>query len=178
MVTKLGLRPTARECGISHVALLKAESEDRVPKRVDGLFDVAACKRALSENSSPKKSRAGRSQQKRPRPDPTESCEDDGEEDTAPRSGTLAAVTLQLEKEKLRALRQKTDREEGSLVEVTPINAFVAGMIIKARDELVRIGAELADQLARESDPAKCRAFVDDRISQALENLKAYKPPA
>ena len=39
MSERLGLRPTAKKLGISHVALLNAEREGRVPKRgADGLL--------------------------------------------------------------------------------------------------------------------------------------------
>jgi hypothetical protein len=48
-------------------------------------------------------------------------------------------------------------------------------MIMKARDELARIGAELADKLSQEVDPVKCRSHVDDRIFQVLANLKEYR---
>jgi hypothetical protein len=47
MMPTLGLRAAARQLGISHVGLLKAESTGRVPKRVNGLFDIDACRKAL-----------------------------------------------------------------------------------------------------------------------------------
>jgi hypothetical protein len=177
VVTTLGLRATARELGISHVALLKAESDGRVPRRVAGTFDVEVCRRSLGLNSHPTKSRAGRSQQDRPTPNVApapESSEASSVSDPAKES--IAEAGRQLEWAKVRALNLKTAREEGRLIELIAVNAFVAGMIMRARDELVRIGAELADSLARESDPAKCRALIDDRIFQALENLKQYDP--
>lgn len=169
MVTA-GLRQTALEIGLSHVGLLKAEREGRVPKRVDGLFDVEACRVAIGRNSHPTKARAGRSQQETPTNSP------DDEIETDPESRSIAEAARQLEWEKVRALKQKTDKDEGQLVEIVAVNAFVAGMIMKARDELTRIGAEIADQLAREADPVKCRACVDDRVFQSLENLKEYRP--
>jgi hypothetical protein len=166
----LGLRPAARELGISHVALLKAESDGRVPKRVAGKFDLAACRKALGQNSQPAKSRAARSQQRKAPEAPGE--------DGLPEGSSMAEAARQLEWEKLRAIRLKIDREDSKLVEVVAVNAFVAGMIMKARDELVRIGSELADRLSQETDPAKCRVYVDDRIFLVLANLKEYQPAA
>jgi hypothetical protein len=175
-----GLRATARELGISHVALLKAESDGRVPKRVAGAFDVEVCRKALGLNSHPAKSSAGRSQQlaRRVSPEPVPAAEppEGLASSTDPQGNSVAEAVRQLEWAKVRALTLKIDREEGRLIELVAVNAFVAGMIMRARDELVRIGAEIADTLARESDPVKCRAQVDDRIFQALENLKQYQP--
>jgi hypothetical protein len=173
MITTLGLRAAARAIGVSHVALLKAETDGRVPKRVNGLFDVEACRAAMAANSHPTKARAGRSQQQHKPVIVPAAVEPDEE---GPPAQSIAEAARQLEWEKVRAIRQKTDREEGRLVELIAVNAFVAGMIMKARDELIRIGAEIADVVACESDPVKCRATIDDRIGQALENLKEYRP--
>lgn len=177
MVTTLGLRATSRELGISHAALLKAESEGRVPKRTNGLFDVEITRKALASNSHPTKARAGRSQQHEPAAIVAPIAPPASEPDEAqPDSKSVAEAVRQLEWQKVRALTLKSDREEGRLVELVAVNAFVAGMIMRTRDELVRIGAEIADAVAREADPAKCRATIDDRIFQALENLKQYQP--
>jgi hypothetical protein len=176
--TTLGLRATARAIGISHPALLKAESDGRVPKRVAGMFNVEACKEALRLNSHTIKSQAARSQQKAApeAPEPQTVAEFIGATQPAdPESLSVAEAVRQLEWEKLRALKRKGDREEGRLVDIVAVNAFVAGMIMKARDELARIGAELADKLSQEVDPVKCRSHVDDRIFQVLANLKEYR---
>jgi hypothetical protein len=167
----LGLRAAARELGISHPALLKAERAGRVKKLSDGSFDVEACRTAIEANSSPRHSRIARIQQNRPVPTVIEATP---EEITANR--TLAEAARQLEWEKLRAQKQKTDREAGLLCEVSAVNAYVAGMIIKARDDLSRIGQEISDRLANETDAVKCRVIVDDRIFQVLESLKEYRP--
>lgn len=176
MITTLGLRATARAIGVSHVALLKAETDGRVPKRVNGLFDVDACRKAMSANSHPTKARAGRSQQQKPVVVPAAVVPPAGPDEEGPPPQSIAEAARQLEWQKVRALTLKSDLAEGRLVELVAVNAFVAGMIMKARDELVRIGAEIADALARESDPAKCRAALDDRIFQTLANLKEYRP--
>src|SRR5665213_1710584 len=63
---KLGLRAMARELGISHVALLKAESDGRVPKRYDNVFDVEACRTAFKANTNAIKSAQARKQQRNP----------------------------------------------------------------------------------------------------------------
>lgn len=160
----LGLRAAARELGISHVALLKAAQSGRVTTEPDGSYDIASCRRGLEQNSNPIKTRAGNAPKNRKPGAGT------------PEEESLAEASRQLEWEKVRALQQKTDREDGTLAEVAAVNAFVAGMIIKARDELSRIGSESADALAQQADPAMCRKIVDDRIFQVLDGLKQYQP--
>lgn len=197
----LGLRPTARILGISHPALLKATRSGRAKTLPDGSYDPEAVRVAMALNSHPVKVAAARSQRDAKRATPArparqathraliEKTESAGKPepesappamtvdlDELPDSESLAEAARQHEWEKVRALKQKTDREEGLLVELIPVNAFIAGSITRARDELCRIGAELADQLARETDPVKCRALVDDQIFQSLENLKEYQP--
>lgn len=63
------------------------------------------------------------------------------------------------------------------LVSIGAINAWVAGMIIAARDILLQIGPELADKLAQQSDPIRCREMIDKEIRRALGRLAQYKPP-
>jgi hypothetical protein len=160
----LSLRAAAKELGMSHVGLLKAAQVGRCTAEPDGSYDVEKCRAALAANSNPVRVRAASAES-----EPS---------DSAPEGKSLAEASRKLEWEKVRALQQKTDAEAGKLADVARVNAFVAGMIMKARDELTRIGSESADVLARETDPAKCRSIIDDRIFQVLENLKEYQPAA
>ena len=73
----------------------------------------------------------------------------------------------------LRELELATKR--GEFVEAEKVNAWIAGMIIKARDVLLRMPAELQDRLAQESDPANVRQLLDEEIRRALNCLGAYK---
>lgn len=161
----------AESLGISHPALLRAEKCGRVPKRSDdGKWDVEECSAAMARNSNPTMSKYGRMQQNR-KPDQPPEPE---LEDYTPLDDSLAEANRLLEWEKIRALKQKTDRDAGLLVEVAEVNAFVAGMIMKARDDLSRIGSEVADRLAQEVSPAGCRRVVEDRIFQVLESLREF----
>lgn len=190
----LGLRPAARELGISHVALLKAATTGRVKRLSDGTFDVEACRADLAQNSHPVKSRSARAQQTRgPEPIPEAAISpidtptgsgptDEGpaplfEERLAalPDEGSVAEATRLLEWERLREKRLKVDREEGKLVDVAAVNAFVAGMILEARDELTRIPTEMRDLLAHETDPIQCEALLSLRIQSVLGKLSEYR---
>src|SRR5689334_18927027 len=135
----LGLRAAARELGISHVALLKAEKSGRVARELDGTFDVVKCRVSLERNSNPEKQRQGRSQQKKP--DSLESgvAVSVGDEPKETYSEALRVQAwLKVDRDRL-----ENQKRIGSLVELAPINAYVAGMILKARDELTKIAPEL-----------------------------------
>jgi hypothetical protein len=167
------LTSLAKLVDLSPPGLAKAISDGRAPAIPQGAFDVTAwvqdCRREIKANTRPALSHAARKQQTRL---PASSRDDDSEDGP----DSLAEASRKLEWEKVREKNLKNDQEEGHLVDLTVINAFVASMIMKTRDELTRIGAEIADRLARESDPAKCRDLVDDRISQSLEALTEYRP--
>jgi hypothetical protein len=73
----------------------------------------------------------------------------------------------------IREIEVSVKRRE--LVPIGKINAFVAGMIIKAREELLRIAPELRDRLAQEADPIACEQLVAARIQSALNVLAEYR---
>ena len=161
----LGLRAAARELGISHVALHKAEKAGRVKQEPNGGFDIEKCRKALAENSNPEKQRQARSQRKSPA---TSQNAESGEHTYS--EALRRREWLKVEKEEL-----SLERQRGELVELTPINAFVAGMILKAQEELLRIGPELRDRLAQETDSIKCEGLVTAKIEQALNHLAQYR---
>ncbi len=72
----------------------------------------------------------------------------------------------------------KLDLEEkrGTLVNLATINAYVSSIIIKARDELLRIAPELRDRIAQESDPIVIEQIIDERVRRALQGLSEYRP--
>jgi len=183
---RLGLRATARQLGIAHPSLLKAWRSGRVERAEDGSFDVEACRLELAQNTNPIKSASARAQQA-PASAVTEEQEfqpirpamvDAVEQDPGPRPGSMADVSLQLESERLRALKLKTDREEGRLVELAPVNAWIAGMILKARDEFGRIPLELRDVLASETDPVRCEELLQVKVQTVLATMSEYRQAA
>ena len=78
---------------------------------------------------------------------------------------------VRLEKEALQLKRAK-----GEVVSVAEINAFVSGMIIRARDTFLRIGPELQDRLAYETDPHECERLIMDQVTRGLNQMAEYKP--
>ena len=73
---------------------------------------------------------------------------------------------------KLRDLDLKT--REGKLIEAEPVRRAVSTMIIKARNELIRIPRELRDRLAQTTDAIEIEGLLEDRIKRALSNLSEF----
>lgn len=65
--------------------------------------------------------------------------------------------------------------KSGDLTPVSEINAWVAGMIIEARNILLRIAPELRDRLAIETDPAEIDKLISAEIDRALYQLKSFR---
>ncbi len=77
-------------------------------------------------------------------------------------------------KAKLRRL--EFEAASGKFVEVSKVNAYVSGCIIRARDILLSIGPELRDRLAQCSDPIECGRMVVEEIERALREVAEYRP--
>ena len=63
----------------------------------------------------------------------------------------------------------------GELVNVAEVNAFVSGMIVRARDIFVRMPVELCDRIAAESSPIRIRELIEAEITRALLQLSQFK---
>jgi hypothetical protein len=72
----------------------------------------------------------------------------------------------------LRELELKT--KNGDLVPVAEINAWVAGMIVEARNILLRIAPGLRDRLAMEIEPAEIDRLISLEIDRALQSLSKF----
>jgi hypothetical protein len=85
-------------------------------------------------------------------------------------------VEAQLRKEQALAdLRQlEVWEKRGQVAPVGIINVFMAGQIMKARDVLTRIGPELQDRLAVETEPGKCLALIDREVRHALDRMSLF----
>lgn len=73
----------------------------------------------------------------------------------------------------LRELELSTKR--GELAPIGEINAWISGMILRARDILTRIAPELRDRLAKEIDPIRVQELIEAEITRALTQLAVFK---
>ncbi|HUQ90901.1 MAG TPA: hypothetical protein VM120_04405 [Bryobacteraceae bacterium] len=143
----------------------------------DGGYDVEKCRVALERNTNPEKSRQAKAQQRKAAAVTTVTTDRPQSEDSAgsPERTYSEALRQQawvkLERDKL-----DLQKRQAELVELGPINAFIAGMILRARDEMVRIAPELRDQLAQEADPIRCEAMLAKRIERSLGAMAEYRP--
>lgn len=85
-------------------------------------------------------------------------------------------VLAEAQRRKETALADKAEldvlQRRGELVPLATVNAWFAGAVVKARDILLRIGPELRDRLAVETDPIRVEAMVVEEVVRALSMLK------
>jgi hypothetical protein len=88
----------------------------------------------------------------------------------------MAKATLAFQMARVEALRFENERKRGLWIQRQPIVSFAADLIQQTTTAFESIAAELADKLALERDPAKCRDLVDAKIRAVLTNLARWKP--
>ena len=174
----------SRRWGVSKAAVTKYVAKG-MPVRADGRLDwpeVDIFRKSynIPERSGNFASRAAESEPEiavpsAPAAIPVPAKPNQPEDNVRTDDGTRAEASRQLEWQRVRSLQLKVDREEGRLVALDQINAFVAGMILKARDELTRIPMEVRDVLAQESDPIRCGHLIETKIQAALVKLSEYR---
>jgi len=69
-------------------------------------------------------------------------------------------------------------KRRGDLVELTPVNAYIGGIILRAAEVLDRIPDELADRLAQTSDPVACKELLRRELNRARGELAEYRSGA
>jgi len=92
-------------------------------------------------------------------------------------AGNESFTEAQTRKERALAdLRElELSAKRGELVSLVQVNAWVSGMILRARDILLRIGPELRDRLSKESDPITVDGLITKEITRALQELATVK---
>ena len=84
----------------------------------------------------------------------------------------LAAAQLRKESALASLREEELKQKRGELAPLIMVNAYICGMIVKARDILMRIAPELRDWLAATSDPVEIEKRLDAEIRRALGELK------
>ena len=70
----------------------------------------------------------------------------------------------------IREIQEEKQRRE--LVPIVHVNAWFAGVVVKAREMGLRIGPELADRLALTTEPGKCAEMVSVEVRRMLGVLR------
>jgi phage terminase Nu1 subunit (DNA packaging protein) len=89
-------------------------------------------------------------------------------------NGTLREAQRQEAWIKVQKAGLMLSRERAELAPIGEINAWVAGMIIRAREILTLIAPRLKDQLAQQSNPHECERLVAGEIHRALNELAEF----
>jgi hypothetical protein len=155
-VTNVGVAALARECGISQAAISKKLKAGKTP---DHIRMVAAQK----QGRAPNRKGPGRP----PLPSEYDLVIQGRERMDA------------LEEAKLRRAKALAERQElenmlrrGELLPVSYVRRWATRFLIDGRDEMLRMGSELGDTLAAESDPVKCRAIIRAGMERALAKFE------
>lgn len=151
------------------MAVQKAIKSGRIQQEPDGRIDFEKADSAWDENTDARRRRASRKETPDP---PKEEPQDEPKREL--NDGSFSEAQRQREWERVKKERLQRKVLEGKLLDAEKVRDAVSGMIAGARAKLLVIGDELADKLAGTSDPVRCRELVDDRISQALDDLAEY----
>lgn len=91
------------------------------------------------------------------------------------RDGSLADAQRENEWLKVSERELALKVKEGELVPIAPINAWVAGSIVRARELVERAIKELPDRLAPEQDPVRIGEILGDTLLPMLGQLSEYR---
>lgn len=91
-------------------------------------------------------------------------------------ANSLSEAARQLEWEKVTKARVANQERLHQLVPLTPVNAWAAGMILRAKEVLSRIAPKLRDRIAQVTDPVECEELIRTEIDQVLRELSEYRP--
>lgn len=177
-------REAAKKLGLTQPALVKAAKTGRITREPDGTYEVEKVRKQLAKNSnalkrrtSPKKTVEGDNQPDSPITALITTPITEEPDDT---SGDRTLAEAQRQREWVRVEKDKLalERERAQLAPIGQINAWVAGMIIRSREILLRIAPELKDRLAQQTNPHECEKLVDNEVRRALNELAEFKPAA
>jgi hypothetical protein len=167
---------------VTHPTLLTAVQKGRITREVDGSYDVSKIRRQLAATANQAKMRkAAKPAASHPgvvnglasgvmHPTVTRANEIDGQNRTFAEA-QRRREWLRVERDRIELMRKRSE-----LVPIAEINAFVAGMIIRAREILMRIAPELKDRLAQTANPHECETLVAGEVFRALNELAEYRP--
>jgi len=65
--------------------------------------------------------------------------------------------------------------KESELVPLVKINAWIAGMVLRARNIFLRLGPELRDRLSQTTDPVLCEELIDKEVRRGLGEMAEYQ---
>jgi hypothetical protein len=164
----ISVREAARRLGVHHAAVQKRIKAGTLKALPDGKLDWDSVERQWTKNRDESKVRK------------PVSAAVVSESVPVPRfgSGERNFNDAKTKREYVRLEREALElkRLKGELASIGEINAFVAGMVLRARDILMRIAPELKDRLAQQANPHECEKLVRFEVERALNQLAEFKP--
>lgn len=165
----ISVREAARRLGVHHAAVQKRIKGGTLDPLPDGKLEWSTVEKQWTRNRDQSQVRTGATAARtHSAPIPVSRI---GQSERNFADAKTKREYVRLEREALELKRLK-----GELASIGEINAFVAGMIIRSRDILMRIAPELKDRLAEQSNPHECEKLVAAEITRALNELAQYNP--
>jgi hypothetical protein len=171
----LSAREAAKALGVTHPTLLRAAKSGRITRENDGTYDVEKVGRQLAQTLNLAKSR----KRKEPRLEVVRDLvHPPVHKESQPNGANRTFAEAQRRREWLRVKRDELAlaRERSELAPIGEINAWVAGMIIRAKEILMRMPGELKDRLAQQSNPHECERLMMGEVLRALNELAEFRP--
>jgi hypothetical protein len=159
----ISVREAARRLGVHHAAVQKRIKAGTLSALPGGKLDWPSVERQWTKNRDESKVRKSVYSESVPVP-----RFGGGERNFNDAKTKREYVRLEREALELRRLKAE-------MAPIGEINAWVAGMIIRAREILIRIAPELKDRLAQQTNPHECERLVAGEIQRALNELAKFR---
>jgi hypothetical protein len=88
---------------------------------------------------------------------------------------SLADFQTALAALKVKDKKLDIEEREGTLVLTEDVRAEWSRMALAAKGKFQNLGSELAQRLADEPDPIRCREMIDERVNAALSELAIHE---
>jgi hypothetical protein len=156
----ISLREAARRLDVNLSSVQKRIRAKTLSALPDGRLNWPTVQREWFENRNV-------SQVRKRQPEPAFEASD---------NGTYLAAKTQREYVRLKLDDLDLQRKRGELAPIGEINAWVSSMIVKARDILLRMPADLKDRMAQQADPHECERLMAQEVRRALNELAEFRP--
>lgn len=176
---RLGVRALARELGVSAPAIVHATKNGRIEKGEDGKYDLDSSRERFRK-AHPIQQANARKQQPEERKTAASTSAAFGDTPDAfaegVNDGSLAEAVrrekwLKVQKEQL-IVRERM----GALLPADEVREYVSGMILEAKEALLRVPGELKAVLAGETDMNRIEHLLMAEMHRALGRLRQFRP--
>lgn len=177
---RLGVRALARELGVSAPAIVQATKCGRLEKGEDGKYDLESSRERFRKAHPIQQANARKQQpEDRKAAASTSSAFGDAPVDAFADGATDGSLAEAVRREKwLKVQKEQLIVQErmGALLPADEVREYVSGMILEAKEVLLRIPGELKSILAGETDMNRIENLLMAEMYRALGRLRQFRP--